>query len=99
MPGMKQFVYIIKPFKPDFAETANEEDNRIMGIHFQYLESLLEKGILIMAGPETTGKFGLCVLETGTEEEARDIMNNDPAVLNGVVSAELFPYRVSLIRK
>jgi uncharacterized protein YciI len=59
---------------------------------------LLTEGKLIMAGPETTGKFGLCVIETGSEQEARHIMENDPAVKSGIVSAELYPYRVSLIR-
>ena len=99
MTAKNEFVYILKPFKDNFTETATEEDDRIMGMHFQYLSDLLNKGILIMAGPETTGKFGICILETGSEEEAREIMNNDPAVLNGISSAELYPYRVSLIRK
>ncbi len=95
----KQFVYIIKPHKENFVETATEEENRIMGIHFLHLQNLLEKGILIMAGPETTGKFGLCIIETDTEDEARHIMESDPAVVNGIVTAELYPYRVSLLRK
>lgn len=94
-----QYVYITKPYKENFAQTATEEENRVMGVHFVYLKELLEKKILIMAGPETTGKFGITVIETGSEEEAREIMNNDPAVKSGLVSAEIYPYRVSLIRK
>jgi uncharacterized protein len=99
MPEKLQFVYIIKPLKENFVQTATEEENRIMGVHFMHLKDLLEKGILIMAGPETTGKFGLCVIETDSEDEARKIMESDPAVVNGVVTAELYPYRVSLLRK
>jgi len=99
MTDKLQFIYIIKPFKENFVETATEEENRAMGFHFGYLKELMDKNILIMAGPEVTGKFGLCIFETGSEEEARKIMKNDPAVKAGVVSAELFPYRVSLIRK
>ncbi|MFI5212240.1 MAG: YciI family protein [Ignavibacteria bacterium] len=98
MAGKLQFIYIIRPFKENFVQTATESENEIMGHHFNYLQSMLSDGKLIMAGPETTGKFGLCVIETGSEQEARDIMENDPAVKSGIVSAELYPYRVSLIR-
>lgn len=69
-----------------------------MGTHFLYLQDLLKAGKLILAGPETTGKFGITIIETETEDEAREIMMNDPAVKSGIVSPELFPYRVSLIR-
>jgi len=93
-----EFVYIIKPYKENFAETMTEEDGRIMGIHFQYLKNMLLEGKLIMAGPVLTGEFGVAILEVSSEEEARNIMENDPAVVNGVVTATLYPYRVSLLR-
>ena len=76
-----------------------EEEGNIMGTHFLYLQELLNSGKLILAGPESTGKFGITIIETETEDEAREIMMNDPAVKSGIVSPELFPYRVSLIRK
>lgn len=94
-----QFVYIYKPFKENFNETATEEENKIISEHFLYLQNLLEKNILIFAGPEINAKFGIAVLETNTEEEAERIMKNNPAVVNKVFTAELYPFRVSLIRK
>jgi uncharacterized protein YciI len=42
--------------------------------------------------------FGIVIIEVESEEEALNIMNNDPAVSEGVMTAELFPYRVALIR-
>ncbi len=93
-----EFVYIIKPHKENFAETMTEEEGRIMGIHFQYLQRMLQEGKLILAGPVLTGEFGIAIIETSSEEEARSIMENDPAVLNGVVTPTLYPYRVSLLR-
>lgn len=93
-----QFIYFIRPHKENFAETMTEEEGNIMGTHFLYLQELLKKGKLILAGPETTGKFGIAIIETETEEEAKDIMNNDPAVKSGIVTSEIYPYRVSLIR-
>jgi len=89
---------MIKPFKENFAETMNEEEARIMSFHFEYLKTLLESKRLVLAGPETTGKFGLVVFEADSEDEAKTLMHNDPAVKSGIVSAELFPYRISLLR-
>jgi len=92
------FVYIVKPLKNNFNETATDEENRIVREHFAYLKKLLKEKILILAGPELNAKFGIAVLETDTEEKAADIMKNDPAVAKGVFSAQLFPFRVSLLR-
>lgn len=93
-----QFIYFIRPHKENFAETMTEEEGNIMGVHFEYLKDLLDKGKLILAGPETTGKFGIAVIEAESEDVARNIMMNDPAVSSGIVSPELYPFRVSLIR-
>jgi len=38
------------------------------------------------------------ILEVESKEEALAIMNDDPAVAAGVMTAELFPYHVALIR-
>lgn len=93
-----EFLYIIKPHKENFAETMTDEEARVMGIHFAYLQQKLKEGKLIMAGPVLTGEFGVTVIETESEDEAREFMNNDPAVVNGVVTPTLYPYRVSLLR-
>jgi uncharacterized protein YciI len=94
-----QFIYIVRPIKENFNNTAKEEENKIISEHFSYLKSLLDKKILILAGPELNAKFGVTIIETDTEEQAKEIMNNDPAVVNKVFSAELFPFRVSLLKK
>lgn len=93
-----QFIYFIRPHKENFAENMTEEEGEIMGVHFEYLKGLLESGTLILAGPETTGKFGIAVIEAESESDAREIMLNDPAVKSGIVSPELYPFRVSLLK-
>lgn len=75
-----------------------EAESEIMSRHFEYLKQKLKEGKLVMAGPVTTGEFGLSVVETESEEEARDIMNNDPAVIAGIMKPEIYPYRVSLLK-
>jgi uncharacterized protein YciI len=92
------FIYIVKPFKSNFKETATDEENKIISEHFLYLKKLYEEKIIILAGPEFNAKFGIAVLETDSEEHAAEIMQNDPAVAKGIFSAQLYPFRVSLIR-
>jgi uncharacterized protein YciI len=92
-----QFLIIKKP-RENLIETMTEEEAEIMSKHFLYLKQKLSEGKLIIAGPVTTGDFGLSVLETETEEEAREIMNNDPAVSSGIMTPTMYPYRVSLLR-
>ena len=43
-------------------------------------------------------RFGIVILEVESEEEAQYIVKNDPAVAEQVMTAELFPYKVALIK-
>lgn len=43
--------------------------------------------------------FGIAIFEAEDELAARRIMENDPAVAGGVMSARLYPYKVALMRK
>lgn len=43
--------------------------------------------------------FGIAIFKAENEEAARTIMENDPAVVGGVMQAQLFPYRIALMRK
>lgn len=41
--------------------------------------------------------LGIVVLEA-SEDEARRLMEEDPGVIKGIMSVDLFPYHVALIR-
>jgi hypothetical protein len=45
------------------------------------------------------GAFGMAVLETATEEEARTLAMNDPSVKAGLNKVELSPMRLFLMKK
>ena len=99
---MFQWLSIAKPTRLEmFVETTPEEDE-IIDQHLAYMEDLTQKGILIMVGrtlnTDETG-FGLTIFEAEDELAARQIMEDDPAVKNGLMAATLYPYRVSLSRK
>jgi uncharacterized protein len=95
---MEEFVYLIRPVRKDFIETMTEEESGVMKRHFDYLNALLSEEKLILAGPCLDGAFGIVVFRAETMNDAREIMVNDPAVLHGLMSAEIHPYRVSLIQ-
>ncbi len=94
-----QFTYIIKPVRENFNETASEEEDKIVGEHFLYLKKLHEEGIVILAGRELNAEFGIVVFQAASLDKAADIMNDDPGVKNGVFSAMLYPFRVSLLSR
>jgi uncharacterized protein YciI len=97
-PG--QFIYVVRPTRLEMLTAGpTPEEDAIVGAHFEYLEELAEKGTVLLVGRTQNNDgstFGLCIFEAGSEEEAREIMNRDPAVDRGVMSAELFPYRIAI---
>ena len=97
---MEQFLYRLEPTRVAMlTEGPTEREARIVGEHFAYLQQLLTAGTLLMAGRTTNSDertFGIAILVAESEAKARELMQNDPAVKNGVMRAELFPYRVAL---
>jgi uncharacterized protein YciI len=94
------YIYVLKVIErliPDSAWT--EADNAIVSRHFNKLVELKEEGKLVLAGRTTfegPDSFGIVILKT-SEEDARSIMLNDPAVKEGIMTANLYPYGVALI--
>jgi uncharacterized protein YciI len=60
---------------------------------------LLKEGKLILAGRTLTmdpKQIGIIILEVDSEEEARHVMENDDAVKEKIMTAELLPFKVAL---
>jgi uncharacterized protein YciI len=72
-----------------------DRDNELVGIHFKYITELYEKGVVKYVGRtmDERSSFGLVVFDADSEEEAREIMENDPAVANGLMTATLYPFK------
>ena len=95
---MRNFVIMYRPKKEDFDNTATREDLDSTDRHFEYLKKKTAEGTVVLAGRTVAQRFGIAVIETESEGEAREIMDNDPAVLEGVFNAELLPFRLALLR-
>lgn len=98
--ALEQFLYRIQPTRLGMlTEGQTERESAIIGAHFSYLEGLVDQSVVLMAGrtlnaDEST--FGIAIFEAESMQAAEAIMHADPAVREGVMRAELFPYRVAL---
>lgn len=76
------------------------DERRLIGEHFAYWKDLTAAGIVLLvgrtqtSGPET---LGLAVFKSESEDEAKAIAENDPAVSGGVFVHRLDPYFVALL--
>ena len=100
---MEQFLYRLHPVRVAMlADGPTEQEAQVIAAHFAYLQNLVEEGKVLMAGRTLTQdeeSCGIVVLEVDSESSAREVSDNDPAVKNHVMRADLFPYRVALWSK
>lgn len=96
---MAEWIYFLHPPRDDFAASMSDEERAAFGAHRAYLEELLARGSLILAGPTGgTVNTGVAVLEAPDEASAKAIMDEDPAIVAGVVRGELRPFRATFLR-
>jgi uncharacterized protein YciI len=97
---MPQFLYRIQPVRIEtLTGGATEQETNAVKEHFEYLKRLCDMGVVQLAGRTTNSDystFGIVILNADSEEAARRIMNDDPAVKGRVFRAELFPYSMAL---
>ncbi|WP_064091836.1 YciI family protein [Rossellomorea aquimaris] len=97
-----EFLYVLKLIpRLHKEENWTEGDGKIVQRHFERLQKYTESGVVILAGRtlnEEENAFGLVVFEANDEDQARDFMNEDPSVKEGIMTAELYPYKVALLR-
>jgi len=99
----KQFIYVLR-LVPRLYDDKNwtKEDEMALSRHFTRFKHAIETGELILAGrtSEPGDKtFGIAIFEAKDEVAARKFMESDPAVVAGLMTAELHPFAVALERK
>ena len=98
-----QYIYKLHPVRPEMlVHGPSDAESCILLDHVTYLEQLAEKNVVLLAGRTQTtddSTFGIVILKADSESKARVIMENDPAVMGGVMNAELFPYKISILSR
>ncbi len=98
-----QFLYVLQVTRPEML-TGIPTAEEILAIdeHFAYLQKLQAEGTLILAGRTQTthpGTMGLAIFNATSMEEALSIKNADPVIVRGVMTAEVYPYQIALIKE
>lgn len=99
---MNEYLYLLRPARLGMVtEGPTPEEARIVGEHFAYLKGLTEAGVMVLVGRTQNNDentLGLAIFRADDDAAARAIMEADPAVRQGVMTAELFPYRIALMQ-
>jgi uncharacterized protein YciI len=95
---MNRYLILLTPRRETFLQDATAEEMAVVERHFEYLQNLLAKGRLILAGRCEEGPPGIVVFEAESEEAAREVLDNDPAIEAGIFRGEVHPFRLALLR-
>ncbi len=89
MPQFKYYLVKLIGTRPTWPDDMTRDEEKIMSEHFVYLRDLASRKKVLMAGPVFEFKFGLIVLKVQSEEEAIEIMSNEPSVMKGIHTYEM----------
>ena len=97
---MQEFLYRLQLVRGDMLRTGPTDlEQAVVAEHFAYLQNLTARGVMIFVGRTLNtdeNAMGLAVFRAESEDAAREIMNDDPVVQKGVMTATLYPFKVVL---
>ena len=97
-PMSSEFLYQMEPAREAMVDDPTEEESARIQEHFQYLKSLAEQGVVVLAGRTTERPFtGLVVIRAADRAEAEALMDRDPAIRAGVFRGRMSPFRIALL--
>jgi len=107
------WIYWIRPARDEVFTKPSESEQAIITEHLQYMSRLFETGKGVFGGPPSQPSYapegarsarleffapGFVVFEAENLEDAKTVMNTDPAVRSGVFKAQLNPFRLAFNR-
>jgi uncharacterized protein len=97
---MATFVFRLKAPRPTFALDMTDEEREIMASHAAYWRALVDAGQMVIFGPvlDSTGSWGLGVVEAEDEDELRAFAAGDPVVTSGTASIEVGKMLAGFVR-
>ena len=97
---MGTFVFRLKAPRPTFAMDMTDEERGIMARHAAYWQPLIDTGRMVIFGPvlDSSGSWGLGVVEGDDEEELRAFAAGDPVVTSGTAEIEVGKLLAGFVR-
>ena len=97
---MPTFVLRLKGPRPTFALDMNDAEREVMGRHAAYWQSFIDSGQMVVFGPvlDSTGSWGLAVVEAEDEQALRAFAAGDPVVESGTGEIELGTMLAGFVR-
>ena len=96
-----QFLYRIQAKRVEMlTEGPTPDEATVLSKHTAYLSELTEQGVVLLAGRTQNtddSSFGIVILQADSFDSAKAIMESDPAVRDGVMRSELYPYKIAFI--
>jgi uncharacterized protein YciI len=94
------YLVILRPTRIEMLTVGpTDEEVSVVSDHFAYCQSLVSEGKMLLAG-RTVGALsatiGIAILAADSDEAAQNLVDKDPAIVNGVMTAEIQPYRLAL---
>lgn len=95
--NLTEYIYVLNLAEERLRnpEGWTDSEKETVSVHFKYITELYEKGIIKYVGRtmDDRSSFGIVVFFAENEDKAREIMDNDPAVVNQVMNATLYPFK------
>ena len=97
---MSAFVLKLNAPRPTFALDMTDAERDIMERHAAYWQPFIDSGQMVIFGPvlDSTGSWGLGVLEAEDEDELRAFAAGDPAVTSGTGRLEIGQMLAGFVR-
>ncbi|AOS45705.1 YciI-like protein [Lacunisphaera limnophila] len=98
-----RFIYLLSLVERLHTDAGwTKADEEIISRHFRHLKAATEQGQAIVVGRtlEAGDKtFGLVIFEADSPEAAQTFAESDPAVTGGIMTVEVRPFALVLMRK
>jgi len=97
---MDTFIIRLKAPRPTFALDISEEERAIMARHAAHWQPWVGSGHIVVFGPvlDSSGSWGLAVVEADNEEEVRAFAADDPVVTTGTGTMEVGKMLAGFVR-
>jgi uncharacterized protein YciI len=97
---MTTFVFRLMAPRPTFALDMTDEERDIMARHAAYWRPWVESGQMVIFGPvlDSSGSWGLGVVEADDEGELRAFAAGDPVVMTGTGTIEVGKMLAGFVR-